>query len=57
MLFGFVYINHFFTPGIGIPPDQLKTIFKAFSGVNQTMTRAADGLGLGLGIILQLSVS
>ena len=36
--------------GVGIPPDLLKTVFEAFSGVNQTSTRAFDGLGLGLGI-------
>ena len=40
--------------GIGIPTDQLDTIFKSFEQVNDSITRKHGGTGLGLNISKQL---
>ena len=40
--------------GIGIPPEHQRTIFEAFSRVDNSSTRSVDGLGLGLSISQQL---
>ena len=40
--------------GIGIPPDNLETIFEAFSQVDSSTTRQAGGTGLGLPISKKL---
>jgi PAS domain S-box-containing protein len=36
--------------GIGIPPEHLETVFEAFGRVDNSRTRKAGGLGLGLSI-------
>jgi CheY-like chemotaxis protein/anti-sigma regulatory factor (Ser/Thr protein kinase) len=36
--------------GIGIPPDQLETIFDAFTQVNNETARVYGGTGLGIGV-------
>lgn len=36
--------------GVGIPAEQLSSIFERFSRVDYSLTRAVDGLGLGLAL-------
>ncbi|SDI09389.1 PAS domain S-box-containing protein [Salipiger marinus] len=40
--------------GIGIPPDQLHRIFEDFVTLDSSYMRAAEGTGLGLGIVRRL---
>lgn len=40
--------------GLGIPADQLESIFDMFSQVNQTLERAQGGLGIGLALVRRL---
>ena len=41
--------------GIGIPPDRLAGIFEPFVQIDQRLTRANDGVGLGLAISRELA--
>jgi signal transduction histidine kinase len=41
--------------GIGIPEDELLTVFEAFRQVDSTATRKHGGFGLGLSIVKQLT--
>ena len=40
--------------GIGIPPDQLGSVFEMFSQVDQAQERAQGGLGIGLTLVRRL---
>jgi CheY-like chemotaxis protein/two-component sensor histidine kinase len=40
--------------GIGIPPDQLTTIFDMFNQVDRSLEKAQDGLGIGLTFVRRL---
>ena len=40
--------------GIGLPPDQLSTIFEMFSQIDRSETRARGGLGIGLSLVRSL---
>lgn len=40
--------------GIGIPPDQLESIFEMFSQVDQSLERSQGGLGIGLTLARRL---
>lgn len=40
--------------GIGIPPDKLDFIFQRFGQVNTTLTRPAEGSGIGLSLVYAL---
>lgn len=40
--------------GIGIPPDQLDSIFEMFSQLDQTLERSQSGLGIGLSLAKRL---
>lgn len=42
--------------GIGIPGDKLDTIFESLSQVDETLSRAVGGLGIGLNIVQRLVV-
>lgn len=41
--------------GIGIPPDQIETIFDSFAQVDDSFTRGYEGTGLGLTITKKLT--
>src|SRR5262249_32850124 len=41
--------------GIGIPPDQLETIFESFRQVETGLSRNYPGLGLGLALVRKLT--
>ncbi|HVM70582.1 MAG TPA: ATP-binding protein [Anaerolineales bacterium] len=41
--------------GIGIPPEEITTIFEPFRQVDSTVTRKYGGFGLGLAIVKQLT--
>ena len=40
--------------GMGIPPDQLESIFEMFAQVDRTFERSRGGLGIGLTLVRQL---
>jgi signal transduction histidine kinase/ActR/RegA family two-component response regulator len=40
--------------GLGIPPEELESIFEMFSQVNQTLERAQGGLGIGLALVRKI---
>ncbi len=46
---------HVTDTGIGIPPDQLETIFTPFTQLDSMLTRVAEGTGLGLSISRELA--
>lgn len=41
--------------GIGIPKDKLETIFESFEQVDRTLSRGAEGTGMGLYLVKKLS--
>ncbi len=41
--------------GVGIPEDQIETVFAAFEQINNTATRSFGGTGLGLAVSRQLT--
>jgi PAS domain S-box-containing protein len=42
--------------GIGIPPEKVETIFEPFQQVHSDLTKASDGVGLGLAISRDLAI-
>jgi PAS domain S-box-containing protein len=40
--------------GLGIPPDQLGSIFEMFSQIDRTLERSQGGLGIGLALVKKL---
>lgn len=40
--------------GIGIPPDQLSSLFDLYSQIDTSLERSQDGLGIGLHLVKQL---
>lgn len=50
---GFIYVC-VKDSGVGIPEDKLETIFEEFSQVDKTLSRSAEGSGIGLSIVKKL---